>query len=76
MNSLNSFSIGQTFRFRQINTTDISKVIDKLKSKSSTGIDNLSTILLKKVKSCLLGPLTLIVNQSLTTGIFPEVLKR
>ena len=43
--------------------------------KNSSGVDELSTILIKLVKSDLLKPLTTIINQSLHTGIFPDKLK-
>ena len=45
-----------------------------LKPKSSTGHDNLSMKLLKGITS-IHEPLALIINQSLTTGIFPQKLK-
>ena len=51
------------------------KIIDNLPNKSSYGHDNLSLKLMKSVKFVLCKPLTIIVNQMLTTGIFPEKLK-
>ena len=53
----------------------MSKLIDNVISKNSSGVDELSTILIKLVKSDLLKPLTKIMNQSLHTGIFPDKLK-
>ena len=53
----------------------MSKLIDNINSKNSSGVDELSTILIKLVKSDLLKPLTTIINQSLHTGIFPDKLK-
>ena len=44
-------------------------------SKSSCGYDGISTRLLKNMKSVLAKPLTVIINQMLTTGIFPDKLK-
>ena len=42
---------------------------------SSTGKDQISTNLLKQIKQCITPSLTLIINQMLNTGIFPDSLK-
>ena len=64
-----------TFSFREVNPNDITKIIDKFKSKSSVGFDNISMKLIKKVAVHLSLPLSVIINQSLNTGIFPDKLK-
>ena len=46
----------------------------KLKNKSSHGYDNISNELLKRASDIIVKPLTLIVNQSLSTCIFPKQL--
>ena len=61
--------------FKAITTDDIEKIIDNFKPKPSTGHDNISMKLLKHCKDILLTPITLIVKQMFTTGIFPERLK-
>lgn len=63
------------FKFSNIDTPIISKIIDDLAPKSSSGYDGISTKLLKTVKNVLISPLTIIVNQMLNTGIFPDKLK-
>ena len=63
------------FSFKPVSVDCVSKVIDNLKSKSSSGKDRLSNKLLKFIKEEISKPFTLIVNQILTTGIFPEKLK-
>jgi len=50
-------------------------VINKLKNKSSSGIDEISNKLLKSIKHEICPALTLIINQSLTTGIVPDEFK-
>ena len=60
-----------SFNFTYISPDDTVKVIHNLRPKSSVGYDNISTKLLK-VKS---RPLSIINNQSLCTGIFPDKLK-
>ena len=61
--------------FKLIGEDFVSKLIDDLDSKNSTGCDGLSNTLLKSIKLNLVKPITLIVNQMLTTGIFPDKLK-
>jgi len=63
------------FSFSDVTESTISKIIDSLKPKSSSGYDRISSILLKKIKSPLISPLVFLVNQSLNSGIFPDSLK-
>ena len=63
------------FSFQNVDEDTVSKLIDNINSKNSSGVDELSTILIKLVKSNLLKPLTTIINQSLHTDIFPDKLK-
>ena len=44
--------------------------------KNSSGYDNISNKLLKKLLPSLIEPLTIIFNKSLTEGVFPEAMKR
>ena len=66
-----------TFTFQPITDETIINIIDKLKSKNSQSHDGLtlSSKLLKLVKHETSKAITLIVNQSLNTGIFPDKLK-
>ena len=50
-------------------------VINSLTNKSSVGIDGISTILLKCIAPSIIKPLTLITNQIIKTGVFPNKLK-
>ena len=63
------------FAFDLITETDCLKIIPGLKSKDSTGVDGISTKLLKQIAQAIVKPLTLIINQSLYNGIFPNKLK-
>jgi len=63
------------FQFQPICVEDTIKIINKLKSKTSVGVDDISTKLLKEIKNEIAKPVTLIINQSLSTGIFPDLLK-
>ena len=58
-----------------VSSEQIIQIIEGLKSKRSSGYDGLFSILLKQIK-CEISPyLTLLLNQCLTTSIFPEKLK-
>ena len=63
------------FSFNLISEHNISNLIKKLKNKSSYGHDCLSNIMIKKAHDPLIKPLTLLINQTLSTGIFPSELK-
>ena len=64
-----------SFTFKTVDMDTINSIIDKFAPKSSCGYDGISMKLLKTVKQALLKPITLIINQMLSTGIFPEKLK-
>ena len=51
------------------------RIMENLKNKTSTGIDGLSNKLIKMAKNALVKPLTVIINQIIVTGIFPDQLK-
>ena len=53
----------------------MAQIIDSLKPKTSTGIDNISSKLLKRTKDSITAPLTIIINRMITSGIFPNALK-
>ncbi len=54
---------------------EIKKTIKKLKSKTSSGYDGISNILLKSIAKEISPPLSVIFNKSLKEGIFPTKMK-
>ena len=64
------------FQFKLINSGDVEKTIKKLIAKNSSGHDGISTKLLQKIGSTISPVLSIIINQSLSTGIFPKSLKK
>ena len=64
-----------SFNFGYTKPDDIEKIIRNLRPKSSAGCDNISTKLLKEIENVVSRPLSIIINQSLCTGIFPDKLK-
>lgn len=63
------------FSFSSTTPSTVLSTIKNFPSKSSSGHDNLSMKILKSVSQVICEPLCLIINQSFTTGIFPEFLK-
>ena len=66
---------GIGFNFVNVTVTDVMKIIDNLQAKTSSGVDGLSVKLLKLIKDDLASSITLIINQSFQSGIFPDQLK-
>ena len=67
--------ISSTFYFELVNESEVLKIVTCLKNKESAGYDGLSTKMIKIIVPAIIKPLTLIINQSLVTGIFPDSLK-
>ena len=55
--------------------TNAISIIASLPAKRSCGSDNISNILLKEIAPILCEPLSIITNQSMHTGIFPDLMK-
>ena len=64
-----------TFNFKLIDNTTTMRYLSNLNLSHSCGHDNLSTVTLKYIANEISECLTLIINQSITTGIFPDQLK-
>ena len=62
-------------KFTHITEEDTIKAIDNLENKNSSGHDGISNKLLKLIGHVLCKSLTLIINQMLTSGIFPDAFK-
>ena len=67
--------IHSSFTFMNIDEDAINKIIYNLPPKSSSGCDGISTKLLKVIAPVIIKPLTLLINQVLNTGTFPDKLK-
>lgn len=72
---LKSEKTDSTFQFDLVSPNTVGKIIDSLKNKASSGYDCISTRLMKQIKNEILEPITLIINQAIMTGIFPDKLK-
>lgn len=67
--------VNHTLKFNDVTESDIMEIINNLKPKTSQGFDNISTILLQNLKNELCSPLTIVINQMIETGQFPDILK-
>ena len=67
--------ISTEFIFTPVDMEHVNKIIMCLKSKTSFGHDEMTTKSLKILAPVLVKSLTLIINQSIITGIFPDELK-
>jgi hypothetical protein len=64
-----------TFEFHLVTEDEVSNTLNNFSPKSSTGYDNISMRVLKSVSPFVVPLLTIIINQSINTGIFPDKLK-
>ena len=64
-----------TCKFEKIHEDDILKIINKMDNKSSSVHDMFSNKIIKAIQNEIGQPSTLIVNQMLESGIFPDSLK-
>ena len=65
----------ETLKFECITKDYTIKVIDNFENKNSAGHDGISNTLLKTIKNDISQSLTIIINQMLTIGIFPDAFK-
>ena len=63
------------FTFTAVNKKCIDTIVKNIKFKSSTGNDIILNKPIKQAKSVLVKQLTLLLNQIIHTGEFPEQLK-
>ena len=64
-----------SIRLSPVTYHKLDRLIDKLPNEVSSGYENISNILLKKIKPWIVSTLVGIFNSSLTTGMFPKLMK-
>ena len=67
--------IESNFEFRLVDSHYIKQIIKGKKTSRSNGHDGISSELLKSISNDIADSITLIINQSLKSGIFPNQLK-
>ena len=63
--------VNSTFKFQEIQITSVLKNLSKLKTNKSTGLDRITTRLLKDAAVVITPSLTQIFNLSLSSSTFP-----
>jgi hypothetical protein len=58
--------------FRPTDSKELINTINSLKLKTSCGRDNVNTLFLKLIKFVISLPLSIAVNKSMETGVFPS----
>ncbi len=61
--------------FQEVNSSEISSIINQLKPKKSTGYDNVSNYVVKCIRASISIPLTIIINHGIRTKEFPDEFK-
>ena len=72
---LNSHPNINTIFLAPTDPDEISKILKTMKSKTSSGHDNINSKLLKAVESCIVKPISTLINKSIETGIVPDIMK-
>ena len=62
-----------SFKLKTVSEAQVELVVKKLKNKTSHGFDNISAEILKLGGRAIIGPLTWIINTSITEGSFLPV---
>ena len=65
----------QSIFFCPTDSHEILEIINKLKNKTSCAYDGISSKLLKAIKNEICHPISILVNKSLSEGVFPDELK-
>ena len=63
------------FKLEYISPLEVLTLIDKLNPNTSSGLDRIGPNILKLCKDYIVQPLTTLINTSISTGIFPDLLK-
>ena len=67
--------VKSVLKFKNVNEETVRKTINDLPTKNSSGFDGISSKLLKIIEPAIIKSLTLVINQVINTGIFPDKLK-
>jgi hypothetical protein len=73
--SNNKMNLKDSFALLEITESEVIKVIQSMKNKKSSGLDDTLPYLFKKCTPYMLKPLLELVNVSIREGIFPSALK-
>ena len=69
-------NIHEELTFKQVTTDFVQKQINSISVKKATGVDNISSELLRITQPVLTRPLTALINMSMKKSTFPNALKK
>ena len=75
LNLMDNLKVADSLFFQPITAAEIIEITLNMKSKTSSGIDNISNKLLKEIIVHIAEPLSHIFNESLRSGVFPNSFK-
>ena len=61
--------------FEPTDPEEILAILRTMKGKNSSGHDNINSKLLKAVDSCIIKPISILINKSMQHGIVPDIIK-
>ena len=64
------------FKFQEVDTETILSIIRSLKNQNSSGVNNISNLLLKEIAPYIIKPLYKLLNRSIRTGTVPKSFKK
>lgn len=70
-----STNLEYEFSIEPVTVQEIADIINQLENKKSSGIDDLSNIVLKNISDNIVLPLVYLINQSFSQGVFPDIFK-
>ena len=74
-NSLNCSISIESFHFQKLKNVDVDNILMKLKSNKRGGVTQIPTFVYQTISHLLSTPLSIIINESITTCVFPDCLK-
>ena len=75
INNININKDYPTIFIEPVTETEVFNIIVDIKKSHSSGMDNISSNILKSVAHYVIQPLTFLINWSISEGVFPDVLK-
>ena len=69
---MKNFNVDDELEFKSVSISDVKRVISRLKSTSSVGHDELSTIVIKKFAEVICPEITRLVNMCIMTSTYPD----
>ena len=63
-------------KIKPITEGTLCRIVDEMAPKRSSGYDGISNFLLKRIISCIKAPFCELINKSISSGVFPDCMKK